>query len=353
MQPSIPFLARLRAFAMILTTLLLATACNKNDNAGPSDPVKGLNIIIQDQYESLPSRVSIFFKVQDNRGNPIAGLTEENFTIYEKGRNDDKERILSEDEATRVLSDNRVVFRFHTVLLLDLSASVLNGSLDQLKAGARKFVGDILDQENNTSADVGIWYFDGQDKIHSLVNFTNDKQVLENAIDRIQPNISSDSSTDLFGAIIKSVRLAENKLGENQLQEILSAASIVVFTDGTDQAARYAKQEAYDAVDKAPEDIYFYTIGLGNEIDTKVLERIGKTSSVYASDTEALTAKFQEIATVITAEADSYYLFEYCTPKRDGSGVNELHLFLEAQGGRGRRITTFDATGFEADCDLD
>ncbi|MEO1629031.1 MAG: VWA domain-containing protein [Bacteroidota bacterium] len=317
-----------------------------------TDTLKGLDILIQEQYETRPSRVSVFFKVQDNRGNPVAGLTEANFTIYEKGRNDDQERLLSIDEATRVISDNSVLFRFHTILLLDLSGSVLNNSLEELKSGAKEFVRDILSNSGNSSADVGIWWFDGQDKLHSLIDFTDNETALINAIEDIRPGMNFDNSTDLFGAIIKSVNLAESKLSENRVQEILSAASIVVFTDGTDQAARYAKQQAYDAVDKASEDLYFYTIGLGGEIDSDVLDRIGKTSSIFASDTDALTAKFQELAGVITSEADSYYLFEYCTPKRDGSGINELHIVVDAQGGKGRKVTTFDATGFEADCDL-
>ena len=106
-------------------------------------------------------------------------------------------------------------------------------------------------------------------------------------------------------------------------------------------------------MDNASEGINFYSIGLGSEIDETVLNKIGKTSSVFADDTEALTLKFEEIAGLIADEANAYYLFEYCTPKRDGSGLNDLHIVATKDDKSGRKITTFDATGFYDDCDLD
>ena len=339
---------------LLLLSLLLVTAlsCKKDKDAQPVIRKQNLEITIQEQYETPPSRVSVFFKVEKQNGDPVAGLSEEHFTIYEKGRNDDNELLLSEHEATRTISDNRQVFRYHTMLVLDLSGSVLNGSLDQLKEASKKFIEDIFSTQINSSTSVGVWWFDGRDMLHSLIDFTDDKAALFEAIDSITPSISSDTSTDLFGAILKATSLAQAKLTQNDIQGIRSAAGIIVFTDGTDQAARYSKDDAYDAVDNAEDNINFYTIGLGNEIDAKVLERLGKSSSVFADDTAALTKKFKEIADLIFGEANSYYLFEYCTPKRDGSGISELHMHIETADAKGKKITTFDATGFEDDCDL-
>ncbi|MEM1322457.1 MAG: VWA domain-containing protein, partial [Bacteroidota bacterium] len=333
---------------MLLALILTLAACKKDKD---SSPVKfsELVITIEEQYETPPSRVSVFFRVEDTAGNPVSGLTEENFTLFEQGRNDDNELLLSKDEATRVISDNRQVFSYNNILVLDLSGSVLNNSLEQLKASANNFVDDVIAVNGNSSASLGVWWFNGRNELHELIDFTSDKDALHEAINSIDPSISTDNSTDLFGAVLKSTQLAKSKLAENEITGILSAVSVVVFTDGTDQAARYSREEAYTAVDNAPQGIHFYTIGLGNEIDDTVLKRIGKSSSVFADDTAALDQKFEEIAGLISDEANSYYLFEYCTPKRDGSGISDLHMVVKKDGAIGRKITQFDATGFEDD----
>ncbi|MFT5385043.1 MAG: hypothetical protein ACI81W_002446 [Saprospiraceae bacterium] len=344
----------MKFFLPILCLVLLLVACKKDDVV-PFDqtPDQDLIITIQEQYVNPPSRVSVFFKVETKAGEPVAGLTEENFNIYEKGRNDDVEKLLSQDETTRILADNSQLFEYRTMLVLDLSGSVLNNSLPQLKAAANAFVDDVFATTTNTSNNVGIWWFDGRDVIHSLINFNDDVEALHTAINSINESISDDSSTDLFGAVIKSAALAENKLQEAQNQGVLSAVSIIMFTDGTDQAARYSREEAYAAVDNASEGIKFYTIGLGAEIDETVLNRVGKTSSVFADDTAALTETFEEVARLIADESNAYYLFEYCTPKRNGSGLNDLHIVAHKDNKEGRKITSFDATGFSDDCDLD
>ena len=343
---------KLKAIALLLTGFIFMVGCGADDEDGGTPDVPVLNIMVENHYETPPSRVSVFFKVENARKQPVGGLTEEDFKVFEKGRNDDTPRLLSIDEATRTLSKTEVVFDFNTMLVLDLSGSVLNGNLDQLKTAATRFIDDVLAEQLNTTTKVGIWWFDGRDVLHSLISFTEDAQALKDAIDGISPSLSTDSSTDLFGAVIKATALAENKLAESEVQGIRGAVSVILFTDGTDQAARYAKQDAYEAVEDASQNISYYAIGLGNEIDVVALNRIGKTATVFADDTDALTTKFSEIADQIYAEVNSFYLFEYCTPKRDGSGITQLTLEIDSQKGTGKRVIEFDATGFQDDCDL-
>ncbi len=344
----------MKLFIPILSLLFVALSCGKDDVV-PFDQSSNQDLIItiQEQYVSPPSRVSVFFKVETKDGVPVAGLTEDNFRIYEQGRNDDQEKLLSEAETTRKLSDNSQVFEYRTMLVLDLSGSVLSGSLNELKEASTAFIDNLFTEDSKTKNMVGIWWFDGRDALHPLIDFTEDETALIDAINTITPEISNDSSTDLFGAVIKSATMAENQINVSLNSDVLSAFSIIMFTDGTDQAARYAKEDAYNIVDQASDGINFYTIGLGSEIDETVLRKIGKTSFAFANDTEVLTEKFEEIANLIADQANAFYLFEYCTPKRDGSGVNDLHIVAERDGKEGRKITTFDATGFTNDCDLD
>ena len=93
-----------------------------------------------------------------------------------------------------------------------------------------------------------------------------------------------------------------------------------------------------------------YTIGLGQEIDESVLRAIGKTSFVSAVNIGELLDKFKEIGDLINGRANSYYLLEYCSPKRSGSN----QLTIEAKRGalKGRASTFFDASDFNGSCSL-
>ncbi|MGB5386848.1 MAG: hypothetical protein WBN20_08700, partial [Eudoraea sp.] len=87
---------------------------------GESDLV----LSIQDQFTTLPGKVSIFFKVSDNIGNPVPGLTAEQFIIYEQGRNDECFNTISASESFARISPNSQIFNNSTLLVLDLSNSV-------------------------------------------------------------------------------------------------------------------------------------------------------------------------------------------------------------------------------------
>ena len=343
----------LRYLALVSLVLFFNTSCRKDNLSNPDQIPKKLIIKIQNEFVSLPSKVSVFFRVEDEEGNPVAYLGEDDFTILEKGRNDAKSKLISEDEAARTISDNKEVFKYDVFLLLDLSGSVIKNNLPALKVAAKKFVSSVIPTVGNSSTRVGVFWFDGMDVLHSLIDFTSNRVAIETAIDGINGAISNDYSTDLFGAVIKASELAKSKIKGHRILGFQSAASVIVFTDGTDQAARYSKDDAYAAIDENDNNINYYTIGLGNEIDATVLKKIGTKSSVFADNSADLETKFEEIAKLIYSEGNSFYLFEYCTPKRDGSGINELVIKVKDDTGRtGIEKTKFDATNFKAGCSL-
>lgn len=326
------------------------TACKRDVVEPIPNQNENLVITLLDEFTSFPAKVSVFFKVDTKDGKPVAGLLDSDFTIFEKGRNDENERAISVDEAARQISPNSQVFSYNSLLLLDLSASVTNNNLDVLKNASTQFIENVMPATMDSSVQMGIYWFDGENKLHELIALTNDKPALKSAIASIDKSISVDNSTDLYGAVIKGTDLANDILIANQ--NIITASSIIIFTDGTDQAARFTRQSAYDAVKKADSKISYYTIGLGSEIDQTVLKTIGKTSAVFADNIDQLVEKFEEIALSVSNEANSYYLFEYCSPKRDGSGTSELRISVKKGNDKGSAKTTFDATGFKGGCSL-
>lgn len=310
-----------------------------------------LLLSIQEQFTTLPGKISILFKVSDQQGNPISGLTAEQFTIFEQGRNDDCFNTISSSESLARISPNSQVFNTNTLLVLDLSNSVLQSSLDELKTASISFVNNVMPTPESDSFKMAIYWFDGENKLHLLNPLTSSITELTDAIDGVTSDISNDPSTDLYGAVIKATDIAEGFIQENKQNSIIGAASVVIFTDGTDQASRFTEDSALSAVNNADRNISFFTIGLGAEIDTEVLSEIGKTTSVFANNKEELEATFNQISQRVAEQAGSFYLFEYCTPKRDGSGENNLVIQLANGSLQGAVQTKFNATGFTGGCE--
>ena len=322
----------------------------------PVDDCLNLNdgdlvLSIQEQFTTLAGKISILFKVSDRLGNPVAGLTASQFTIYEQGRNDACFNTISSNESQGRISSNSQVFNNTTLLVLDLSNSVLANSLSELKAASASFITNVMPASPSESFRMGIYWFDGEDVLHELNALTSDRQELIDSIDGITSEISNDPSTDLYGAIIKATDISEGLIQESLQERIIGASSIVVFTDGTDQASRYSESAALSAVENANPNISFFTIGLGSEIDPNILEEIGKTFSAFAGNEAELESTFNEISLKVSERANSFYLFEYCTPKRDGSGENNLVIQVVNGNQQGAVQTEFDATGFTAGCE--
>ena len=335
----------IRSIAGLMAAFLFAMiqSCGGSDDITP-----GLQLTIENQFTNLPSNVSVFFKVQDGAGLGKAGLNQSDFKIFENGS------LISAFEAARKIQPNEQILDYNIMLLLDLSGSILSSqNLAPLKSGAKSFIDEVVPTEGEASAGavkVEIWWFDGSQNIKQLQPITANTATLKNAIDNINPSISSDNSTNLYGAVIQSVGIATQRLNQSQDLDKFGSNSVVIFTDGTDQANRSTKGQALEAVSTADPSISFYTIGLGGEIDEQVLREVGKTSFVSAVNIGELLDKFQEIGDLINGKANSYYLLEYCSPKR--SGNNQLTIEVTQGNLRGSAKTIFDASDFNGSCNL-
>ena len=337
---------------LILIVLFFNSCGSTIEDNCPNISYSDLTITVVQEPKIIAgsSKLSMILKVDENFNKhlPVSGLTTGNFKVYEKGPNDDCPNPISESEANKQFSPSPQKFRHNTLIVLDLSASVTSSTLSQLKSSTTSFINNIITSNGDESYLVGISWFDGEDKLNTLVDFTSDKNKLINAVQNINAGITNDPSTDLYGAVIKSVDKAEQRLKDLQQESYISAFSIVIFTDGTDQAARYSKQTALNKVAGANAKISLFTIGLGTEIDKTVLTSIGKNGAVFPQNKNELEAKFIELARIVRGEANSYYLFEYCSPKR--AGKVQLVLVVQYDAKKGTYATNFDATGLTSNC---
>ncbi|WP_207678288.1 VWA domain-containing protein [Desulfonema magnum] len=348
---------------MIIGLSLLLISCSSSDDGSDGcdckgDPISdkegGLVLSFEDQDEKAPANVSLLFKVETKDGIPITDLRSDHFKIYE----DDDEKPISDAESKQAILPKPGKFKFHTLLLLDLSASVLESdSLKTLKEAAKKFADEIMpapNSENFGEIDMGIWYFDGADGIHRLAEFDEESDELISKIYSIDTKISNDPSTNLYGAIIKGIEKVEGMVGKRG--NTITVGSVVVFTDGRDEADRKTREEALQTLYDTGKNVSVYTIGLGGDIDDETLAEFGRDGFVLADDISELVEKFEDIAERILKDVNSYYLLEYCSPKRKGSHdltiSAEYYYDSEDKYLSGSLTTCFCASGFRGGCEI-
>lgn len=354
-----------RLFCLIIMTLLTLfiagcssggddddnTLFSDNCDCDPSPVVdeNGITLIFEKQDVEWPSNISVLLKAETIDGEPLPYLNASNFRVYEDGE------FISVFESERAIVPTPGDFAYYTLLLLDLSGSVLeSNSLIDLKEAAKGFVESMMPPPNSDTFGtmlMAIQWFDGNAGLHSLVPFVKEKDDLISGIESISHDISSDTSTNLYGAVIQGMDIMNEHVGSDD--NVISVGSLVIFTDGTDRANRNSEKEAVNAVDNAEDEISVYTIGLGAEIDEDVLTKLitKEDGFAYAEDYEDLVPKFKDIANEIKREANSHYMLEYCSPKRKGQ--HDLKIVVsDEEYGSCSMTTCFCADGFSGGCEI-
>lgn len=327
---------RSRLAGLALAAGLLPVGC------GPQLQVTRLN---SDQKK--PNNVWVFFTVEEKDGEPVAGLAAEDFAIYE----DDK--LVSTFESQQTIQNPDVAAVMYTLLLLDMSGSITeSGSADTVVDAAQGFVDRV-----GQSQKVAVYAFDGGKDIRSVVRFTEAKGSVEGGLEGLRTYKARDPSTNLHGAIVDGLDVLREALDKDKRP--LKFGTLVVFSDGTDRAARVSREEMLEAIDD-PEygDFEIFAIGVGAEIEEQSLGEIGRDGTELVEDEASVQLAFEKVAQRIEAHSKRFYLLSYCTPARNG----EHTVRIEAQADRnpsgkprkkGDVSWTFDASGFgpPPDCD--
>lgn len=343
---------------LTLSIALLLSSCHWPDRVnGPEEPPAevyeiskenhGLEIHCERATSAPPAKISVIFSVTDSRDEPITGLTCGDFLLAE-----DSLKISAHESAFRVQSSPQDL-HLSTLLLLDLSGSILGSSFDSLRVSAQSFIRGLLENANPARVDLAISWFDGAAEIHRLIDFTSDTLRLQRAVASLNAGMSTDRATNLHGAIISGVATIKAEVKKKRA-DLISHGALVVFTDGKDNAARFTPRQALNAVDSCGPNVSVYTIGLGGEIDSTHLRAFGKNGFAFAKNLGALQQFFEATATHIQNRLMNRYLLEYCTPKRNGR--HSLTIMARAPENRDRFGTvtiSFPASGFTGGCFLE
>jgi len=294
-----------------------------------------------------PNNVWVFFTVEEKDGEPVGGLAAEDFAIYED------DQLVSTFESQQTIQNPDVAAVMYTLLLLDMSGSITeSGSADLVVDAAQGFVDRV-----GQSQKVAVYAFDGGKDIRSVVRFTEAKGSVEGGLEGLRTYKARDPSTNLHGAVVDGLDVLREALDKDKRP--LKFGTMVVFSDGTDRAARVTNEEMVEALGQPEYEAFeVFAIGVGAEIEEGSLNQIGKDGTELVEDEASVQMAFEKVAQRIEAHSNRFYLLSYCTPARNG----EHTVRIEAQADRnpkgkprkkGDVSWAFDANGFgpPPDCD--
>lgn len=293
----------------------------------------GLRVSLVDSAFRRPSNVAVYFTVDGADGAPVPGLTAQSFHIYED------DHLVSEAESQQTIVNPEVASEHFTLLLVDMSGSISQtNQVPVVQQAATEFTQN-LEQDQR----VAVYAFDGSEHLHEITGFGSSGGASA-GVSRLSGFHPQDPSTNLHGAIVEAMTVLDEAMSHSTVP--LRVGTLVVFTDGTDRAARVTRQQMDHAIDQAPYDVF--AIGVGTEIDEGTLSDVGRDGYVLVQDSSAMVAAFQRISERVKDLARRFYLLSYCSPAR--AGHHRVTVEAVTQNGSGKLSYDFDATGFTPNC---
>lgn len=294
----------------------------------------GLQVKLVNGAQKKPNNVWVFFTVMDGK-DPVGGLTADDFTIQEDGD------VVSKFESKQVIQNPEVAAVMYTMLLVDMSGSITDsGQADALVDAAKAFAERV-----GKTQKVGVYAFDGDPKIHSVVPFTEAQGQVQGGLDGLRKYKPKDPSTNLHGAVVEGLRELKKELEKDKRP--LKFGTLVVFSDGTDRAARVTRDEMKDEIGKDEyEDYQMFAIGVGAEIEKANLGDIGRDGTELAQDQTKVKEVFDRVAGKIEQQTKRFYLLSYCTPARKGEHEVTIDATRPNPKASGSLDFKFNAEGF-------
>jgi hypothetical protein len=291
----------------------------------------GLRLTVVDSAFRAPSNVAVYFTVDTASGEPVGGLTATDFRIYEDGQ------LVSEAESDQTILNPEVAAEHYTLLLVDMSGSVVESDgVPALQAAATELVAQV----EGGSQRVAVYAFDGEEDIHQIVGFTTEGGASA-GVARLGGFTPRDPSTNLHGAVVAGLAVLDEAMAGSRTP--LHFGTLVVFSDGSDRAARVSRGDMNHAIDASPYDVF--AIGVGSEIDEGTLGDVGRDGYVLVEDSAGDHRGLQaggrahhpDDAAVLPAR-----------PAR--AGTHRVSVEAVTPSATGRATYEFDATGFGPNC---
>jgi len=292
-----------------------------------------LQIDVVDTLVDPSSAVVVTLEARGSGGSPLPDLEAEDFDVLEDGD------LISQGETDQALIDDEALFLPLSLVLIDLSSSVLEGNtLSHVQDGVRQYAATVMGEANPSGLQMAVYTFDGSAELRQIVDFTADYDLLQAGIDQLTSTCEQepcDPSSNLHGAITQGLDTLD---AAACAADRMGIASLVLFTDGPDQAARVDKSEVMQRRRDTTHQVY--VIGLGDVVEKSFMRRVATHGTAFPSDAEGLADAWTGIGDTVAGMFQSTYALVYCSPKR--SGLHDVRV-------RARRAGSAGAAGFEID----
>ena len=275
------------------------------------DTAPNLNLIINQIDGADCPRMKAFVVVNDGQGNPIVGLTEQNFTVGEDG----VDQTIGAEPATG--SGENLA----TTLVLDGSSSLGNNDVQNIQDASNDYI-DLLTADDQ----VAVFHF-GRN-VDLVQDFTANKALAKAAVNALD-NVSG--ATSLYDAIVEAADHSTTVGGRRAL---------LVMTDGQDNDSAASIDQAIAAAIAA--GVPVYTIGFGG-VDEQVLERIAtETGGVFFLG--ATSGDLQTILQQIGNQLANQYLVTWNANSIDG-GTHNVTVGVSFQGQSESKTASYSQAG--------
>lgn len=284
-----------------------------------------------------PNRVTVFVTVKDGK-EPIGGLAEHNFSLYEDGV-----RLNNGEIGLNLLPRDTVAAGF-TVLLVDLSGRPSDADLNRIERGAAHFVEKVT-----VTQPVTIVAFDGSARPRQVASYAQVKESVKRDIPKLSQFMSGDSSRDLNGALLSALSGVKAELEKQKKRG--GFGTVVTMTRGPDLARRKSDQEAKAAIRAS--DYEFYLIAPEDRAMPNA-SSLGRDARFEYASLDTLPMKMADLGIRVRDSWNSHYLLSYCSPARAGERKLRVKVRFESDRGQNHSASdksNFDASGFEGGCE--
>jgi len=286
----------------------------------------------QDEEEVLrvdTDLIPIDVTVTNAEGEPVRNLKQEDFKLYEDG----VERPISFFNVERKGGELRPVA---VVFALDISGSMTLEEIERLRLAVRTFTARFGDRASLFA----VMTFGMQ--VKTVQGFTNEKQKLERAFDRIARDPNG-LSTHAYDAVDDAIRMLVRKAPRTRERRLMKRA-VVVISDGFPVGDTVAPATVIERANAA--DVSIYTVTLPSF--SRVVASTGRAPLPTPLDVSGLTEKtgginvyatdkdFEPLFRALAEEVVSSYVLAFYPPeekRRDG----RFHT-LRIEGPRGLTV---------------
>jgi hypothetical protein len=253
-------------------------------------------------------------------GNPFTDFDDVELLLEEEGAEGWEVRSDDLESFPTIRAEPQVVY--HVYVVVDISLSIrTQGLLTDVAGALDTFFADLEGLPSDVR--ISIQLFDGSDTLFEFVPETADINEVRSSLDALDQEEGLDGgSTNLYGSMIRALNRIDRTKWLKELQSnrgVLSVGTVIMITDGDDEAGRATFSDASDAINASPTSVI--TVGLGDAANYQRLTDLGRDGSFAAPTPERLEESFAEIASRVRSFEQSLFFFGFCSPKRSGSAT--------------------------------